>query len=214
METRELLHILAAIIILFVVISFATAIKGLWQQVPQLLVFAIIITLVPIIIKKAVALYYDARLEHEILFWQRYGFKPHWKLAKPIPLGIILPLFVTVFSLGIVKLMTFLSYESYALKRRAAKRHGYYSYTEMTDWHNGLIGASGIVSLLALSLISYFFPFQGADLLSRLSAYYAFWNTLPFLKLDGAQIFFGSRIIYTILGIIVLIFLSFALFTI
>ena len=77
----------------------------------------------------------------------------------------------------------------------------------MTDWHNGLVGAGGILGILILGIIAYF---TGYETLFKISAYYAFANMIPFSKLDGTQIFFGSKVLYSILGVIVLIFLAYA----
>ena len=105
--------------------------------------------------------------------------------------------------------MTILTYNTTALKRRAAKRFGYYSFAEMTDWHNALIGAAGIIVMLLLSFVSYWIP--TLEPLARLAAFYAFFNMIPFSKLDGSQIYFGSRILWYALAIITLIFASYAL---
>jgi hypothetical protein len=78
----------------------------------------------------------------------------------------------------------------------------------MTDWHNALIGAAGIVAVLILSIISYLIPWS--DSLWRLSAYYAFWNMIPLSNLDGTQIFFGSRVLWSTLAIVVAIFTVYA----
>jgi Zn-dependent protease len=94
------------------------------------------------------------------------------------------------------------------MKVRAAKRFGFYSYSELTDFHNALIGAGGIIALLILSFISYF---PGFEYLSRIAAFYAFWNMIPISKLDGTQIFFGSRALWTALAIITIIFTAYAL---
>ena len=99
--------------------------------------------------------------------------------------------------------MTFLTYETRALKHRAAKRFGYYSFTEVTDWDNGLIGATGIIALLVLSIVGYI---MGYELLFKMAAFYALMNMLPISNLDGTQIFFGSRIIWSVLALICLIF--------
>ena len=123
-----------------------------------------------------------------------------------IPIGIVLPLFFIIFSLGRFKFPVFLTYEARALKTRASKRFGFYSYIEMTDWHHALIGAAGIVSVLVLSLITYMLPLNGVEFLAQLAAYYAFCNMLPISKLDGTQILFGSRIMYVTLAIITIIF--------
>jgi len=151
----------------------------------------------------------DANVEHRIWHFQRYGFKPRAKFKKEMPFGVILPLAISIVTLGAAQLMTFLTYETRALKHRAAKRFGFYSYTEMTDSHNGLIGASGVVVLLLISFIAYF---PGWEYLSKMAAFYAFWNMAPFSNLDGTQIFFGNRTLWSVLGVIVLIFVLYALF--
>jgi hypothetical protein len=174
--------------------------------------YSAIIILVAVISRKIVALHYDASVEHEIWQWQRYGYKEHMKLKNPVPMGIIFPLLFSVFTLGLLKITTFLTYETHALKRRAAKRVGYYSYTEMTEWHNAIIGATGIFAVLILAALAYILPFQGVEMLAALASYYAFWNLLPVSKLDGTQIFFGSRVLYIFLAIITLIFTAFSLF--
>ncbi len=201
--SREITHSLIAVIILTIVISFSTLIKGDVTPLPAALLFAALIILVSIGSKKIASSSLDAEVEHELWFWSRYGFKPGWHITPRAPFGVIVPLFFTAFSIGIVKCMTFLTYETTALKRRAARRFGFYSFTEMTDWHNALIGAAGIVGILLLAVISYSIP--GLEGLPTLSIYYAFWNMIPFSKLDGTQILFGSKVLYTALALITLV---------
>lgn len=203
MNRREFAHIVVAVLLMFIVAGLEFIIDGNVEKTSQVFIFSFFVIGVPVIAKKAIAYLLDSSVEHKI--WHVYYFsvrdKDHFK--KEQPFGIILPLLLSAFSLGVVKCMTFLSYETSALKHRAAKRFGYYSYTEMTDWHNGLIGAAGIVSLLFLGFISYLLGFE---YLTKMAAYYAFFNILPVSNLDGTQIFFGSRIIWTVLAVISLIF--------
>jgi len=203
MERRELAHIFVAILLMFIVAGLGFIIDGDAEKISQVFVFSFFVVGLPVFVKKAVAYLLDSSVEHKI--WSVYYFgvrdKDHFK--KEQPFGIILPLLLSAFSLGVVKCMTFLSYETSALKHRAAKRFGYYSYTEMTDWHNGLIGATGIVSLFFLGFISYL---AGFEYLTKMAVYYAFFNILPVSNLDGTQIFFGSRIIWTVLAAVSLIF--------
>ena len=209
MKEPELLQIIIAIITLFIVIGFKDMLdfNGIGLGVAIIFAFAIIV--LSISSKKIIGRWLDAEVEHKILSWWRFGIKPHWHIKGKVPIGVILPIFVTAISIGTIQLMTILSYEPTALKRRAAKRHGYYSFAEMTDWHNSLIGAAGIIIILALSLVSYFIP--GLEPLARISAFYAFWNMLPLSKLDGAQIYFGSRILWYALAIITLVFTAYAI---
>ncbi len=208
METAEFRDILAAIIILTIVSSFTFVLDSQWSAVPQIFLFFVIIIVLSVFTKKAIAYALDSDVEHELWKIERYGFSHTSHFKTPKLAGIIIPLFFTLVSLGKFIVMPLLTYETRALKHRAAKRHGFYSYTEMTDFHNALIGASGIVILLILSVVTYLTSFEH---LAKLSTFYAFWNLLPISKLDGTQIFFGSRILYSILAVITLIFTIYAL---
>lgn len=208
MAKQELVHVLVAILLLFVVAGASFVIIDDYVSLSKVLVFSFLVIGVHVLAKKGAARVFDSTVEHRIWHVYRYGLKEKSHFKKEIPFGVILPLIFSLFSLGFVQVMTFLTYETRALKYRAAKRFGFYSYTEMTDWHNGLIGAAGIVALLLLSLISYF---PNLEYLSKIAAYYAFWNMIPVSDLDGTQIFFGSRIIWTVLALTTLVFVFFAL---
>ena len=208
MKEKEIIHILIGILVVAIVISISPAIGGDFKFLGTAIVFSGILIGVNISAKKFAAHLLDSDVEHEIWQWSRFGFKPGWRFKKTIPLGIILPLIISIYSLGIIKLLTPLTYETRALKRRAAKRFGAFSFTEMTDWHIALVGASGIVALLLVSFISYWY--SGLETLSKFAAFYAFSNMIPFSKLDGSQIFFGSKVLWATLAIITLIFTAYA----
>jgi hypothetical protein len=210
METKEISHIITGIIIVFIASAFWPALQGSIDTIPSILLYSAIIIIVSISAKKLAARMLDADVEHEVWQISRFGYRPNWYLKKEIPGGIVIPLFITLFALGRLPFlaMTALTYEAKALKRRAAKRFGFYSYKEMTDWHYGLIGVAGIVSIFILAIISYLFD---QEILTKLSIFYAFANMIPYSKLDGMQILIGSRILYSILAAITLIFFLFAL---
>ncbi len=109
-----------------------------------------------------------------------------------------------------IKFPAILVYETTALKRRAAKRFGVFSHTEVTEWHHALIGAAGIIAAFLIAIITYFLP-ANFEYLAKIAIYYGFVNLLPLSKMDGAQIFFGSRVLYTALAVIATIFLLVAL---
>jgi len=209
MNQREFSHVIAAIIIFTVISSFPSLIKKDYGSIPLYFLFSAIIISIAIVSKKIIAYSLDANVKHQIWAAKRFGYRPHWHLKNDIPAGIIFPLVLSVFSIGFLKFPALLTYETSALKHRAAKRFGYYSFTEMTEWHNALIGAAGIVSALAISVVSYLI---GVEYLTKLSAYYAFSNLIPISRLDGTQIFFGSKILYITLSVVTLIFFLFALF--
>jgi len=214
MQQKEFFNILAAIIIFTIMISLSSVIKKDYSFLPWGFIFAVIIILINLAAKKLTANYLDSDVEHEIWQWQRYGIKNQQKLKKSVPAGIILPLIISLFSLGSFIFLGLLTYETRALKSRASKRHGFYSFSEMTDSHNALIGAAGIISLIILAIITYLLPIPQSGILAKLSIYYAFWNMLPISKLDGTQIYFGSPVLYSILATITLIFTALALITI
>ena len=209
METRELGNVFAAILLLFVVSGVRSAFEGDVEMLVLIAVFSVIIIAVHVLLKKLAAYAFDSTVEHRIWHFERYGIKPHYHFKNEIPIGAILPLAFSVLTLGLFKFMTFLTYETRALKHRAAKRFGFYSYTEMTDWHNGLIGAFSIIGVMIVSIAGYLIGFE---FLAKMAAYYAFWNMLPVSTLDGTQIFFGSRIIWSVLAFISLLGVLFVLF--
>ncbi len=216
MKASEFSHIFAAIVVLTAVASFSFGVAGEWGDIAKVFAFSVVIISASVFAKKIAAYLLDADVEHEIWQMSRYGFKPSWHLEKSVPAGVIFPLFFSVFSLGAIKFMGILTYETRALKYRAAKRFGFYSYKEMTDLHNGLIGAAGIFFVLILSIIVYLIPVSNAgyalsiEYFSKMAAFYAFSNIIPFSKLDGMQIFFGSRILWVVLASIATIFSFFA----
>jgi len=207
MGNKEWAHVVSAVLLMFVIYGLRFVLAGEFVSLLQIFVFSFIVIAVPVIAKKGMAYWLDARVEHEIWYFQRFGWKPGARFKKPVPFGLIVPLLFSVLSLGAAKISTFLTYETRALKHRAARRFGHYSYTSMTDWHIGMIGAAGVVSLLLVSIIAYFADF---GFLGRMAAYYAFWNVIPFSKLDGTQIFFGSRVLWSVLAVVSLIFAGYA----
>ena len=211
MKQTELSHIIVAILVLALVASFPFIIKQEWENTIMALLFSAIIIIVSISAKKLVAYSLDSDVEHEIWEMSRFGFKKRDYFKKPLPAGIIFPAVLSIISLGLIKFMPILTYETRALKYRAAKRFGFYSYTEVTEWHHALIGAAGIVSVLLITFITYLIPASNLEYLAKISAYYAFWNLIPISKLDGSQVFFGSRILWTILATITAIFVFLSL---
>ena len=206
MKESEISHIIIAIIILSIVIGFRDLKALNYMGIVLAILFAFIIIILNVLGKKIMSYVLDLGVEHKIWYLSRYGFRPSQHTKGAMPIGAIIPLVITFFSLGVLKVMTILTYNTKALKRRAV---GYYSYTEITDWHNALVGAAGIVVSLLLAFMGYWF--SGTEFLARMSAFYAFFNMLPIGKLDGAQIYFGSRLLWYALAIITIIFAGYAL---
>lgn len=203
MDKKEFGAILLAIFTFTIIIALKDMLSGSLNTIGLALISATIIILVNIYSKILTAHEYNASVEHELWLFSRFGFKPHQKTKKPIPLGIILSLLISLLSAGWLMFSTLLTFETSAHKGSKRKLSGYV-FTEMTDWHTALIGSIGIIAVLILSFISYFFP--PIHLIAKAAAFYAFFNMIPFSKLDGAQIFYGSQVLWTALAIISALF--------
>ncbi|MGV8142443.1 MAG: hypothetical protein ACP5NS_02290 [Candidatus Pacearchaeota archaeon] len=209
MKEQEIIQIIIAIVVLGIVTGARELVALDLEAVVKVIGFSAIVIGASIIGKKIIASRLDSDVEHEVWRMERYGFAVSSHVERGIPVGVIFPLFITVISLGTVNLMSILTYQTKALKRRAAKRFGPFSFTEMTDYHNAWVGAAGIIAVLFIAFVSYWIP--GASTLGRLATFYAFWNMIPFSKLDGTQIYFGSRVLWSILAVITLISTMYAL---
>ncbi|MBS3084171.1 hypothetical protein J4423_05175 [Candidatus Pacearchaeota archaeon] len=212
MKDKEIIQIILAIATLGIVYGFNEIAEMNLNALSAIIGFSAIIIGINILSKKIVASRLDADVEHEIWQVKRFGFHPGDNFKKSISAGILIPLFVTLVTLGSIAPMTVMTYETRALKRRAAKRFGPYSFTEMTDFHNALVGAIGIISCLLITFLTYWIPGDSWSAIGKMATFYAFYNLLPISKLDGSQIFFGSRVLWSVLAVITLIFMSYAIF--
>ena len=211
MIEREWASVFAAILLLFIVAGLPSISQGELLFMTQVFVSSFVVVGGAVLIRKAFAYSLDIGVKHRIWHFYRFGVKPGWHFPKALPFGIIAPLFFAFLGLLAqlpIMVFTFLTYETRALKHRAAKRFGFYSYTEITDWHNALVGASAIVFALVISLVGYFSNFE---ILAKIAAYYAVWNMVPFSDLDGTQIFFGNKVLWFVLGITTVIFALYAM---
>lgn len=206
MKSSEILHIILAIIVL--AFSATLAKLDLASFLLAALFFAIIF-LVNILVKKLTAYYLEAGAETKIWQFQRFGFKESHYLKTPIPIGIILPLLVSIASLGNYYWLAATQTEIRALKSRVAKKHDFYSYSELTEFHIASICAAGIAACLILAFLAYLFNLPE---LGKLAIFFSLFNMLPLGNLDGTKIFFGSLILWFVLGAITLIAVGYALF--
>ncbi|MEK6915223.1 MAG: hypothetical protein AABW89_01620 [Nanoarchaeota archaeon] len=210
-KEKEIAQIVIAIIALGFVSGFVNLVRGEFEGFSIIVGFSAIIIGINIVAKKMMASRLDADVEHEIWKINRFGLRPKDHFKKDLMAGVIIPIFVAIITLGSIKLMTIMTYETRALKRRATKKFGPYSFTEMTDYHNALVGAAGIISALLITFVTYWFPGELFSIMAKMATFYAFFNLIPFSKLDGSQIYFGSRVLWSVLAIITLIFTIYAL---
>lgn len=199
---KEIIGLLLALIIL----AFSNSFKGILASNPSIFINSLFIFAIILIIytasKKLTAYYYETEEETKLWTFQRYGFYEKSYFKNPIPIGVILSFLLSVVTLGYVKWFAVTESEIKTTPARAVKRHDIYSFSEITDYHLAVISAAGIFFCFLLAIVAYFLNFTD---LARLSVFFACFNLLPLGKLDGSRIFFGSRLLYTVLVLIALI---------
>ncbi|MBU3906986.1 MAG: hypothetical protein KKA64_01915 [Nanoarchaeota archaeon] len=203
LNKKEIVCILLAIVIL----GFSMSLwKGLSGILYTMLAISVLLA-VNIVAKKIMAYYLES--EAEIRLWevQRYGFKPSRYFKKPFPAGALFPIVFSLISMGYVVWLASLVFEVKAKVYRAAKRHGLYSFSEMTEYHIGLIAAAGIFANLIIAVVGYLI---NQPEFAKLNIFFAFFNMLPLSDLDGNKIFFGSLILWSFLASVVLIGMVYA----
>ena len=202
---REVVIIGIISIILAFIFSFAKEISTFFY----FFVAIFFLIFINSIAKKISSYYLDSEIEIRLWEVKRYGFKPHKHFKRSFPSGIFFPLITAVASLGYFVWMASLIFEVKPKIYRAAKRFGLYSFSEMTEYHIGLIAASGVLINLFFAVIGYLTGFSD---FAKLNIYYAFFNIIPFSDLDGNKIFFGSVVLWSFLAALILIGLGYVFF--
>lgn len=207
LNLKEISSILIVTIIIGLALSLFRSINLFLYTL--LAIFCVIV--INVLTKKVVSFFLESEIEMKIWKIERYGFKPNQYFKKPIPAGAILPLIISLISFGYIPWMASLIFDIRPQIYRTAKRHGLYSYSEMTESHIGIIAASGVIANLIFAIIGYLLGFAE---FSRLNIYFAFFNMLPLSDLDGNKIFFGNIILWSFLAALILIGLFYAFFLI
>ena len=207
LNTQEARIIIGSTTILGAGVSFLRSVEAFIYSL--LVVFAVL--LINIISKKMMSFYLESEIEMRL--WQigRYGFKPEKHFKRPFPAWIVLPILSAAITLGNFVWMSIMTFEVKPKSYRAAKRHGLYSFSEMTESHIGLIAAAGVIANIVFAILGYLIGFTE---FTRLNLYLAFFSMIPISDLDGNKIFFGSLILWSFLSAVVLIGLGYAFFLI
>ena len=213
---KEIIIITATAIILTFVISMMESM----ESVRYALISVLIILGLNVFAKKVTAHHYDSEIEIKLWEIKRYGLigalsggymHPSKKFKRAFPAGAFFPVLFAFFTFGTVKWMASLVFDVKAKVHRAAKRHGLWSFSEMTERHIGLIAAAGITINLLAAIIGYLI---NQPEFAKLNIYFAFFNMLPLSDLDGNKIFFGNKVLWSFLAIITTIGMFYALFLI
>ena len=205
---KEVLHVLLAILVMGLAVSISTLTPDI---LIKSFIFFLIIFIVNIFAKKLTAYYLECSVETKIWHVQRYWFRDSNHLKYPIATGIIFPLLISVLSLGTFYWLATTQSEISARRARVARRHDFYSYSELTEYHVGIIPAAGIFAVIVLAFFAYLI---NEPELGKLAIFFACFNMLPLGQLDGSKVFFGSVRLWFVLAAVCLIALGYAVFLI
>lgn len=211
------------IFIVTLITGFILSLKTNLQNIHIALGLILIVIVINIFGKKIASYYLDSEIEIKMWEVNRVGLF-HWfnilpiarthpsqKLKKPIPMGIILPLIVAIITLGNVIWLATTTFDVKKKVYRAARRYELYTFSEMTEFHIGIIAFFGIVVNLLFAVIGYL---MGWTQFANLNILFAFFNTLPISNLDGNKIFFGSLVMWSFLAALIFIAMGFLIFVV
>ncbi|MEW6063504.1 MAG: hypothetical protein AB1571_04010 [Nanoarchaeota archaeon] len=152
--------------------------------------------------RKFIARRYGAETEVKLWSIERFWFTKEAKFlfvvgkkqVKKFPVGVVLPLLISLFSFGRVYVP---STNDVSIKENKNKRVGR-KFLHITELETGVIALSGAMASLFLAFV---FSVIGKEFFSQLvtiNLWMALFSFVPFGKLDGTKIFFGSRTLYVI----------------
>jgi|SRR5271157_291513 len=206
----EIISILiATIIIAFSISLFLNGIVAfLWT-----LLAVFIVILINVVTKKIAGFYFESDVEIKMWEINYFGFKKHQHFKKPFPIGAFAPLIskIILFPINGFAWMASLIFDVKPRVTRAARRHGLYSFSGMTEEHLAYIASAGIIINLIAAVVGYLIGFTE---FSKLSIYFSLFNLLPLSSLDGNKIFFGKIVLWSLLACLVLVGIFFIMFII
>lgn len=190
---------LTIIFIMTIILGFSLSLMRslelfLWSSFSIFLVM-----MINIAAKKVASFYLDSEIELKLWSVKRYGFRPHDHFKEPFPFGAFLPILTVMMSYGYIVWLACFTFDVKAKIYRAARRYGLYSFSEMTEYHIGLIAAAGVIANLLFAGIGYIIGMPPQMNFVNLNIWFAFFSLIPFSDLDGSKIIFGNLIIWTFL---------------
>lgn len=193
---------ISLILIITIILSVSLSFLRNFDYFLFILIPVLLVLLINVFAKKISAYYLESKVEIDVWKIKRYGFRPGSYFKKALPAGALFPLIFSAITLGNIIWMASLVFDVKPRVYRAARRHGLYKFSEMTEDHIGLIASAGIVANLVFAILGYFIGFETFALLNLM---YASFNLIPVSDLDGNKIFFGNILIWSLLATITLI---------
>ncbi len=203
---------ITTIIILTIILAFVISLVETLELFLYALLSVFLIFIINITAKKVASFYFDTEIE--IKLWEIKKHNPSHKLKRPFPIGAFLPIIMKVLSIGYLNWMACFVFDVKSKIYKTAKRHGLYTFSEISEFHIGLIAAAGIFANLIFAIIGYFIGLPEQMNFVTLSIWFVFFNMLPISDLDGNKIFFGNLTLWSFLASIVLIGLLYSILVI
>ncbi len=203
---KELLKLLVSALVLGLVFGFDDRreifVLQLWlANFVFMAVLSLIVLVIMLISQKWVAARYNIRAEYDIWGISRFGFREYQKIPesfwmKKLPLGIILPLTIAVFSegklwfAGVGRMLT-----SVQREHRIGRQ-----WKNIADYEEARIAFAGsIATIISLIIFGVLFERTSLELWKTLifiSITVLLSNILPFPQLAGGQMLFNSLYLY------------------
>ena len=201
MDKKEI----ASIIVVILILALSVSIRNFNFFLYALAAITAIIV-INLIAKNIASHLFESKIETKIWEVERYGFSPQAYFKKSKPFGAFLPIITSIASLGFFTWMGALVFDVKPKISRAAKRHGLYSFSEMTEAHIGYIAAAGILANFVFAVIGYLIGFPE---FTKLSIFYICFNIIPMSDLDGNKIFFGNLVLWSFLAALAMVGLGY-----
>ncbi len=200
---KELFSFLAIVL----VVSISLGLFLSFSRLLSILLAIFFVFMINILAKKVTSFYLDSNIEIKIWEIRRYWLWPTNYFKKPVKAGLFFPIFFSLATMGYFVWMASLVFDIKPSVHRAAKRHGVFSYSEVSEDHIGYIATAGVIANLLFAFIGYLIGFSE---FARFNIYLALFSLVPISDLDGNKIFFGNITLWSALATITLIVLSYS----
>ena len=192
---KEFFSVITVSLLLGIIISLFETVNLFLTT--SLIVFLIIS--INLLAKKIFSYYLDIDIETKIWELKQFWVKKHLHFKNSVQFGIFLPLILKFLTVGLLNWMACLTFDASGKTYRAARKHGIYSFSEVSEEEMGWIAGAGIIATLIFAIIGYMI---GQETFAKLSIMYAFYNLFPIFDFDGSKIFFGSIPFWATLAVI------------
>lgn len=178
------------IILVSLILGFSLSLVSNLNNFNQMFFISFLLVLTNVFFKEFAANYYDLKIEHNLWEIKRYWFHPKSYFEKPIPIGVLMPIFSFVVSAGYFVWLSILTFSSRPEIYRVAKRRGFYGYSESSELHEGFVAFFGLFGNVLLGVVGILLGFS---LFAQLNFLYAFCCSIPLGNLDGNKVLFAEQ---------------------